>query len=246
MTSHKIPLVLGTPRSAWSVLPHHGSQVVGLRALRKIRDKIVERDKYTCQACGWVSRQWQEIHHRNHDHGDHREKNLVTLCPLCHQVFHLPQASATGGGSIIWLPEVEQRELNLICIALFVALRHPKGKWRGAAQAIQGAFEARSGMALDFLKYPASSTPSSELRTSGPVCDPGYLAQALLRLRPDQFENRAHLTRALRLLPHPSRFQDEIEYWEKACFPSMDSNEWDALLPAHLDPARGGLTDHDA
>lgn len=200
-----------------------------MRALRKIRDKIIERDKHTCQACGWVSRQWQEIHHRNHDHSDHSEKNLVTLCPLCHQVFHLPQAAATNGGSVIWLPEVEQRELNLICMALFVALRHPKGKWASSARAIQGIFESRAAVAEDFLGR------------SGP----GYLAQALLRLRPDQFEKRAHLTRALRLLPHPSRFQAEIEYWEKACFPSVESDAWEALLPAHLDPARGGLADHD-
>lgn len=202
---------------------------MGLRQLRKVRDKIIERDNHTCQACGWVSRQWQEIHHRNHDHSDHREKNLITLCPLCHQVFHLPQAASTNGGTIIWLPEVEQRELNLICMALFVALRQAKGKWASSARAIQGIFESRAAVAEDFLGR----------------SNPGFLAQSLLRLRPEQFENRAHLTRALRLLPHPSRFQAEIEYWEKACFPPQDAEEWEALLPASLDPARGDLSGNE-
>ena len=227
--SPTVPLILGTPRSAWSVSPHHGSQVVGLRALRKIRDKILARDNYTCQACGWVSRQWQEIHHRNADHADHQEKNLVTLCPLCHQVFHLPQAAATNGGTIIWLPEVEQAELNLICASLFVAMRHPKGKWASSARAIEGVFQGRIAVAEDFLGR----------------ANPGFLAQALLRLRPDQFEKRNELTRALRLLPHPSRFQSEIEYWDKACFPDQESDAWAQLLPAELDPARGALGNED-
>lgn len=153
----------------------------------------------------------------------------MTLCPLCHQVFHLPQAAATNGGSIIWLPEVEQKELNLICIALFVALRHPKGKWASSARAIQGIFESRVAVAEDFLGR----------------SNPGYLAQSLLRMKPEQFEKRDHLTRALRLLPHPSRFQSEIEYWEKACFPDQESEAWAELLPAELDPARGALNDND-
>lgn len=114
-------------------------------------------------------------------------------------------------------------------MALFVALRHPKGKWASSARAIQGIFESRAAVAEDFLGR----------------SNPGFLAQSLLRLRPDQFDNRAHLTRALRLLPHPSRFQSEIEYWEKACFPPQDSDEWEALLPAHLDPARGDLNGND-
>lgn len=209
--------------------PHHGSQVVGMKALRKIRDKILARDKYTCQACGWVSRQWQEIHHKNADHSDHRESNLATLCPLCHQVFHLPQAAATNGASVIWLPEVEQKELNLICIALFVALRHPKGQWVSPARAIQGVFESRVAVAEDFLGR----------------ASPGHLAQALLSMRPEQFERRGELTRALRLLPHPSRFQSEIEYWEKACFADQESDAWAKLLPEELDPARGALSGDD-
>ena len=226
MPHKNTPLVLGTPKSAWSVSPHHGSQVMGLKTLRDKRKKILTRDAYTCQACGWISRQWQEIHHRNHDHSDHSEKNLETLCPLCHQVFHLPQAAATNGGTIIWLPEVSQAELNLMCTALFVALRHPKGKWAASARAILGIFESRAAVAEDFLGR----------------SNPGFLAQSLLRVRPDQFEKRAHLTRALRLLPHPSRFQSEIEYWEKAHFPEQESEAWAQLLPEHLDPARGGLS----
>lgn len=194
-----------------------------MKALRKIRDKIIARDNDTCQACGWVSRQWQEIHHLNSDHSDHREKNLATLCPLCHQVFHLPQASATNGGSIIWLPEISQADLNQMCIALFVAMRQPKGQWASSARIIQGVFESRVTVAEDFLGR----------------SDPGMLAQALLRMKPEQFERREKLTSALRLLPHPARFQSEIEYWEKACFPSQDDDSWAKLLPENLDPSKG-------
>jgi hypothetical protein len=52
----------------------------------KIRTKVKERDNYTCQICGFTSREPYklQVHHINYDIHDSREYNLITLCNDCH------------------------------------------------------------------------------------------------------------------------------------------------------------------
>jgi len=59
-------------------------------ASRALRQKILERDGWRCQACG--SMQNLQVHHqrfRSHSGGD-REDNLITLCGSCHEGIHSP------------------------------------------------------------------------------------------------------------------------------------------------------------
>lgn len=52
----------------------------------KLKRRIRERDKYTCQRCGIHQSQYKwtiEIHHLNHDKNDHSDENLVCSCKLC-------------------------------------------------------------------------------------------------------------------------------------------------------------------
>ena len=68
---------------------------------RKIKDtikgKILKRDQYKCQNCGWSHDQWNrsdprhlELHHVKHhaDGGENTEENLITLCTVCHDDVH--------------------------------------------------------------------------------------------------------------------------------------------------------------
>ena len=67
---------------------------------KKVREVIVERDKYTCQLCshsdkehGYGNVQYGiagslHIHHII-PNGKATESNLVTLCDKCHKVIHL-------------------------------------------------------------------------------------------------------------------------------------------------------------
>lgn len=58
----------------------------GGRPWRRLRDKILARDLYTCQSCGRVGGQLEIDHIVNKAQGGtDDESNLQTLCKSCHQ-----------------------------------------------------------------------------------------------------------------------------------------------------------------
>jgi hypothetical protein len=63
----------------------------------EIRRKVLRRDRYKCQECGWSHDEWNpsdprhlELHHIHHHvrGGDNVEGNLKTLCTVCHDKVH--------------------------------------------------------------------------------------------------------------------------------------------------------------
>lgn len=59
--------------------------------------KVLSRDQYRCQDCGWTHEKWNrsdprhlEVHHvRPHvDKGTNTDDNLITLCTVCHDIRH--------------------------------------------------------------------------------------------------------------------------------------------------------------
>ena len=103
-------------KDLWTINFLHGTKFDNDERMKNVREKILRRDRHTCQYCGWKSKDFQEIHHKDHNHENFDEDNLVTTCPLCHQVFHLPSISSLKGGKMIWLPELPQSLLNNLCI----------------------------------------------------------------------------------------------------------------------------------
>jgi 5-methylcytosine-specific restriction endonuclease McrA len=69
---------------------------------KKTRDYIYRRDQKKCRICGTPLHEYGHIHHLYHrngilpvwagiEHSNH-PRNLVLLCPLCHQKLHTPPA----------------------------------------------------------------------------------------------------------------------------------------------------------
>jgi len=57
-------------------------------AYQKLRQQILQRDGWRCQACGSLS--GVEVHHieRRSQQGEDAEDNLITLCSNCHRAIH--------------------------------------------------------------------------------------------------------------------------------------------------------------
>jgi 5-methylcytosine-specific restriction endonuclease McrA len=56
---------------------------------KELHRKILERDGWRCQYCGFMSN--LQVHHirSRSRHGDDAEENLITLCASCHKRIHL-------------------------------------------------------------------------------------------------------------------------------------------------------------
>jgi predicted HNH restriction endonuclease len=70
------------------ILPKHPRLRLQNEAYRELRQKVLQRDAWRCQACGVRSN--LEVHHREfRSHaGDDSERNLITLCADCHAGLH--------------------------------------------------------------------------------------------------------------------------------------------------------------
>ncbi len=86
-----------------------------------LKQKILERDDYTCRYCGFRAEKYQEINFRNGDSTQHHPKNMVTSCIYCHQCMNMDKVSDFRSGVLIWLPEIEQAALHHIARSIYVA-----------------------------------------------------------------------------------------------------------------------------
>jgi hypothetical protein len=62
-----------------------------------VRREVLRRDNYQCKRCGWTHSLWNrsdsrhlELHHieAHASGGDNTEANLITLCTVCHDLWH--------------------------------------------------------------------------------------------------------------------------------------------------------------
>ncbi len=87
----------------------------------ELKQKVFERDDYTCLGCGFRSLKYQDVHFINHNQADTRMDNMATTCIFCHQCFNLEKVSEMRSGMLVWLPEIKQTDLHNIARAIYVA-----------------------------------------------------------------------------------------------------------------------------
>ncbi|MEM0049563.1 MAG: HNH endonuclease [Candidatus Bathyarchaeia archaeon] len=64
---------------------------------KKLRLKILSRDDYTCQYCGYRSEKFQIVDHINGDPQNNDESNLQTICQMCNLIKHAGQGCVIKG-----------------------------------------------------------------------------------------------------------------------------------------------------
>jgi intracellular multiplication protein IcmJ len=117
-------------------------------------ESALVRDNYTCRFCGFRSKQYQRVI-ANPD-GD---PALVTSCTFCEQCLMLERAGITGAGLLIWLPEIEQPELNNIARAIYVARADKSEAAAPAAQHASRALDALTARRAEAKKRLGSDDP---------------------------------------------------------------------------------------
>ena len=71
-----------------SVRPKHPRFRLNCELYDQLRKQVLSRDGWRCQSCGTMSN--LEVHHKQlrSQSGYDSEKNLITLCSICHAQIH--------------------------------------------------------------------------------------------------------------------------------------------------------------
>ncbi len=120
----RLAITLGLSRSGEKKTKAKGSggkASAGGSADKELKQKIFERDAFTCKCCGFVSKKYQEVLHTDGDESNSDESNLATVCIFCHQCFNLDKVGTMKSGVLLWLPEIEQADLHHMARAIYVA-----------------------------------------------------------------------------------------------------------------------------
>jgi intracellular multiplication protein IcmJ len=170
--------------------------------------KILRRDSYTCQYCGFQAKEYQEIVNLDGNYTNNKFSNLITACCFCAQCLFIESIALDemGGGQLIYLPEMTQAEVNAFCHVLFCAMGNGTG-YQDTAQSIYRSFKFRSQPIEN--KYGTGTS------------NPSVLGQLLLEHRPQKEKPDRAVLKDLRLLPSYTKFKVQLEAWAAAALEEL-------------------------
>ncbi|MFA5959471.1 MAG: type IVB secretion system protein IcmJDotN [Tatlockia sp.] len=174
--------------------------------------KVFQRDRYTCQFCGFQAKLFQEVVNLDHDFTNNKLANLVTACCFCAQCFFVESVGVGGygGGTLVYLPELAQPELNSLCHVLFCAITNNTG-YKSTAQNIYRSFKFRSQLV--------------EEKFGEGTSDPAIFGQLIIDSGVTTGETSEKLFKNIRLLPSRAKFRRQIERWAASALEEITENK---------------------
>jgi intracellular multiplication protein IcmJ len=174
--------------------------------------KVFERDQFTCRFCGFQARVFQEVINLDGNYAHNKLDNLATACCFCAQCFFVESVGVGGygGGSLIYLPELLQSELNSLCHVLFCAITNDTG-YKSTAQSIYRSLKFRT-------------QPIEEKFGEG-ASDPAIFGRLLIDSGHADPEKAEPIFRDMRLLPSRAKFRRQIESWAAGALEEVAGKE---------------------
>ncbi len=181
-------------------------------AFAKFTGQIWKRDYYTCQFCGFQANKFQEVVNLDGNYKNNTLSNLVTACCFCAQCLFMEMVGKGdyGGGTLIYMPEISQPELNGLSHVLFCAIANGTD-YRVDAQNIYRNLKMRGQIVEDKL--------------GEGVSNPALVGQMLLNTAANQKERNPGWLSDLRLLPARTKFKEQIDAWAAAALEEMSKNK---------------------
>lgn len=178
------------------------------KAFLPVAKKIMERDFYTCQYCGFQAKEYQEIVNRDGNYTNNKFSNLMTSCCFCSQCLFIESISSEemGGGQLIYLPEMTQPELNSFCHVLFCAMGNGTG-YQDTAQSIYRSLKFRS--------------QPIENQFGAGTSNPSVLGQLILEYQSNHPDDQRNILSDLRLLPSYTKFKIQLDAWAQAALEEL-------------------------
>lgn len=183
------------------------------KSFTEFSTRVLERDQYTCQFCGFQARQYQEVINLDQNYRNNKLSNMVTACCFCAQCFFLEIVGKDdyGGGNLIYLPEISQGELNGFCHVLFCAMFNATS-YRTDAQNIYWSLKLRSQIV--------------DKQLGEGMNDPALLGRMLIDAQEkERLAMSEQVLAPLRLLPSYTKFNKQIEDWARAALEDLSTQD---------------------
>jgi intracellular multiplication protein IcmJ len=216
-----LPLTLSASKASWQAPTPHGHK----KWDAAIHAAVSKRFQDTCQYCGWVDPEFNEVSHLDEDHLNNKEENLMLACPLCHQCLHLGQVSTSEGGKMIWAPELSQIELNHLARAYWITETEQTHPLLLSARALANKLDHQAHI-LEAHYVPGAS-------------DPGFWAEVLMKMTPEQYKQRHELLKNIRVWPTLTRFKKMVMPWAKRINVNIPLLEWERLATGVMSLDKG-------
>ncbi len=200
------PLSLSVTAGAWRAFMARKAD----KAFLPFIEKILKRDNYTCQFCGFQAKDFQEVVNIDGNYSNNKTSNLTTSCVFCAQCYFLDNVGVGGygGGTLIYLPEISQANLNSFCHVLFCAVTNDTG-YKNSAQSIYRN-----------LKFRAQAVEEE----FGEGCsNPAILGQLIMDTPGITKETTEKMLKNVRLLPSRGRFKAQVEHWAATALKELSS-----------------------
>lgn len=200
----RFPLKLMASPGAWRL---HSARNADER-FKSHEKRVLDRDRYTCQFCGFQAKLYQEIVNLDGNFSNNKIDNLVTACCFCSQCFFIESVGVGGygGGTLVYLPELSQPELNSLCHVLFCAITNDTG-YKNSAQTIYRGFKLRS----EVVENKFGEGTSDPAIFGHLLIDSGHIG--------DNCSNQ--VLQDIRLLPSRAKFRKQIEGWAASALKEM-------------------------
>lgn len=201
------PIALDANPEAWRIFSTRKRD----KAFARFEQKIFLRDRYTCQFCGFQAKLYQQVVNIDGNYQSNKIDNLATACCFCAQCFFVESVGMGeyGGGTLVYLPELTQGELNSFCHVLFCAITNNTG-YKSTAQSLYRSFKFRSEVVED--KYGEGSS------------DPTSFGQMLVDASIEK-QVAQQMFKDIRLLPSRAKFRRQIEKWAAAALEEISHEE---------------------
>lgn len=195
----RLSLTLSVKAKNWRQSDHASEDAD--QEFAKVRMRALQRDNFTCVACGFRSIKYQEVHHKDDDHHNNDLNNLATVCSFCHNCQHIGFAGINKEATLIWAPEFSQADINHLARTWLVAEQWFKMTKDDVQSEIQKVRAARHlSEAGESIKN-ALLERQGEAQTRLGTHDPTELADALLQLDDLVYDKRDLYLDGIRLLP---------------------------------------------
>lgn len=189
-----------------------------------------ENTDIECSVCTFVAGRFYEIDHKDSNHKNNAAENQAVVCPLCHNIKHLPIAAIIDSVMVAYVPELTQTQINLLCLSSWLAIdscercivenqslnKEGKDELRQIAirsESIVRMFDQRCTLlakllsqkqSLDMLKACGYSTTDNAGFRANEQINAGLFANLLSRLaesEQDRYQKRHTLLGGVRFIP---------------------------------------------